>query len=878
MAVAPSTAVGAASAVLALSKGAWKLGNSLSKLDQDTETVDTIVEDLAGETKLLGNECDLIYAALEKVVGKGEIGLPTSYDVNGRMWSCVATQAEEASRTVQDLELFATHVEGNEPNSTGRAQRQRKLDNGQNQIASFRTKVCWHTDNLHTTLLLINMVLARTTPYRANREFSKELDKFQDTARKLQRSSESNPSSRSFHTEATLVRYAREAIRKSATVYEASPAAESVTEGQGATSNNIRVAQWVRALESLRLDQRRSDSSDVASGVPLILSRDESHSVVTSATSSQFVEQEHDPVDEAEDDSDDDLNTDLAKAALSQGKKAFEAQEWEEAESFLQEAIQVLQQLPKQQRAFCDISAVQYKLAVCAYHTQEPAEAEKALVSLVQQSASSDEQRGHIYDAAHLLSHLYIRTGQVDRARSECEKALQGRRRLLGKRSEASLESTALMAHIYVLLNNGTRAKSYIAMIPEARRDAVLRIVEESLGTTVEQLDSSSSLTRSTFGDSDLALNHAQSRLFASSFGQPLENRCYGPEPAMISQRPATNLQQPTQWILSDRAGLEDLQSITVTSLSSVGEKSEPRVMQEGRVNENDSEGPGAPSVAARSWEPLEADEPSKGKTLSRKEIIDRIGCQPKDQIEHAVCDGDHLAFTSLLNRKKGFWRSKLRKRAGSERVTALHFAALFGEIDMACRLLGSSYSINEVPYGYTTSLTPLKFAIGARQVYMVEFLIANGAKPSAPDSWSTLAAQLMNRSWLMKTMSETEKDYISSRMIAILKILLNNGWDVNAPFEISGRTVLHQAVTFWTGSYRWDLNVRIAIASFLCERGADPSQTDTEGKTPYDMALTSGPQELLLALDRGSKKKTPDDGPAEPVELPGESSNIIQR
>jgi hypothetical protein len=183
----------------------------------------------------------------------------------------------------------------------------------------------------------------------------------------------------------------------------------------------------------------------------------------------------------------------------------------------------------------------------------------------------------------------------------------------------------------------------------------------------------------------------------------------------------------------------------------------------------------------------------------------------------------------------------------------------------MARRLLSSSFNINEVPYGYTTCLTPLKFAIGARQVDMVEFLIANGAKPSEPDSWSTLAGQLMNRSWLMKTMSDAEKEYVPNRIIVIFRILLKHGWDVNAPFETSGGTVLHQAVAFWTGSYRWDLNLRAAITSFLCERGANPFQANTEGKTPYDIASASGHQDLLLVLGRGTKRK---ELGAEPVEL----------
>lgn len=714
---------------------------------------------------------------------------------------------------------------------------------------------------------LICRVLAHIAPGRVDRGPAKELDKLQDMVEKLQSSSESDSQSRPSHTEATLIQCAREVIGKGTTMYKTSLAAESVAGGQVAANSNIRVAEWVSTLESIRRDQRLSDPSDLVSNAPSIFSGDEAHTVVTSATSAQREVQQREADDPGWDDSDDDLDTDLAKAALETGTKAFEARAWEEADSLLQEALRMLQQLPKQQRAFCDIFGLQYKLAVCAYHTQEPADAEEALMSLVQQSASSDEQRRYIYDAAHLLSHLYIRMGQVDRARSECEKALQARRRLLGKRSDASLESTALMAHIYVLLNNRARATSCLAMIPEARRDAVLRIVEESLGTNLEHLDSSSLLTRSISEDSDLAVKRIQSRPSVSPLVLPMENRFYGPISTMISQSPAT-LRQSHQHIPSNTAGLEDLQSVTVTSLSSAVERSESRATEKERANEYCSTGPGALGAEALSpGEPPEANETFKGKTLSRKEVLDKIGCKPKDRIEDAVCEGDHSAFGSLLNRKKDFWRSKLRKRVRPERVTALHFAALFGEIDMARCLLGSNFNINEVPYGYTTSLTPLKFAIGARQVDMVEFLIANGAKPSEPDSWSILAGQLMNRSWLMKTMSEAENEHVPNQIIAILKILLKHGWEVNAPFETSGRTVLHQAVTFWTGSYRWDMNLRAAMTAFLCDRGADPFQANKEGKTPYDMASASGHQDLLLVLDRGSKRKQL------PVELSSELS-----
>ncbi len=68
MEVIPPTAVGTASAVLAVSKAAWRLGISLSKLDQDTKIFDSTVKNLAGEVKSLGNECDLVYAG----VGRGD--------------------------------------------------------------------------------------------------------------------------------------------------------------------------------------------------------------------------------------------------------------------------------------------------------------------------------------------------------------------------------------------------------------------------------------------------------------------------------------------------------------------------------------------------------------------------------------------------------------------------------------------------------------------------------------------------------------------------------------------------------------------------------------------------------------------------------------
>jgi hypothetical protein len=157
MEVTPFTVVGTASTVLTLRKDALELGISLSKLGRDTDIVDTTIKNLAGETKLLGNECDTVYTELEEVVSKSEMGSLAPFDLDGKMWSCLATQVEEINRTLQELEMFVKSLRGQESNVFDKFQHQMRLENSKNAISRLRTYVCRHTYNLRTTLLFINM-------------------------------------------------------------------------------------------------------------------------------------------------------------------------------------------------------------------------------------------------------------------------------------------------------------------------------------------------------------------------------------------------------------------------------------------------------------------------------------------------------------------------------------------------------------------------------------------------------------------------------------------------------------------------------------------------------------------------------------------------
>jgi ankyrin repeat protein/tetratricopeptide (TPR) repeat protein len=705
-------------------------------------------------------------------------------------------------------------------------------------------------------------------PGQAERQLLNELNEVQDMMHKLQRSSRTDTQSRLSQIEIALMNYAHEIIVRGTRMYEASPTLEFNTHSQDLPTSNGYVAEWVTSLDSVRQDQQRWKQSNMEYEKAYSLSAQDAQSAVTRS-----------------DDDEDDLDTDLVRAALDTGTKAFEVQQWQDTEYLLNEALRVLRQLPVQKQMFCDVFNLHYKLAICAYHTQTPVGIEEALKSIVRQPVSSDTQRACIYNATHLLSQLYIRTGQIDRARSECEKALQARRRLLGKQSDASLESLALMAHIYVLLSNRALAKSCLAMIPEGRRDAVLATVELSLGPTVQHLDFQSLLTPPMPRDSprsEFEVPRFVGEVSGSSMGLGMESGAYGPTSTTASSPTGSPL-RAMQCLTSFESSEHDMPSTVATSHSSVYNMGESTSLEKNRSAQdyrqesvrNSSTAMSQPiqvnSIVATN-ETSQVDTP-KFKPLSRKEILDKIGCHPRDRVEEAVYASDGPALATLLNKKKSFWRSSLRKRVRSERVTALHFAALFGEIDMAQRLLDSKFNINEIPFGYTSSLTPLHFAIGARQVEMVDFLIANGAKPSEPDSWSTLAGQLMSRSWLMKTMSEAEKDIVPSRIVAIMNILLTCGWAVNESIDKSGKTVLHQAVSFWTGLYRWDLDLRACVTLFLCERGADPLRANGEGKTPYDLALASDHHDLISILDRHSRFKELGGMSVEPVELPSHPS-----
>lgn len=74
---------------------------------------------------------------------------------------------------------------------------------------------------------------------------------------------------------------------------------------------------------------------------------------------------------------------------------------------------------------------------------------------------------------------------------------------------------------------------------------------------------------------------------------------------------------------------------------------------------------------------------------------------------------------------------------------------------------------------------------------------------------------------------------------IEVIRILIQNGWDINAESTKNGNTPLHDAV----------MAGNVKAAKLLLEKGADKSVKNKAGLTPMQAAANGGKRDLVLAL-----------------------------
>lgn len=192
---------------------------------------------------------------------------------------------------------------------------------------------------------------------------------------------------------------------------------------------------------------------------------------------------------------------------------------------------------------------------------------------------------------------------------------------------------------------------------------------------------------------------------------------------------------------------------------------------------------------------------------------IANCGCRRKpassrtkpNTIREAIRNGDKTAVEEFIAQRG---RINGRDRFG---LTALHWAAWYGEIDIVKLLLSRGADIHaKCKEG---GMTALHYAAAYGQKEVAELLITKGANVNAKNVYGVtpLASTAMGRG--------------ESRAVA--ELLIANGADINAKHR-NGSTPLHDAV----------LNGQPAMVSFLLSAGANAKAKDNNGETPLGRAI----------------------------------------
>jgi ankyrin repeat protein len=164
--------------------------------------------------------------------------------------------------------------------------------------------------------------------------------------------------------------------------------------------------------------------------------------------------------------------------------------------------------------------------------------------------------------------------------------------------------------------------------------------------------------------------------------------------------------------------------------------------------------------------------------------------------------------------------------------LTPLHFASLYGKLDIAWLLLGHDATVNsEDGFGRT----PLHLVAGGTynferdRIRIAQLLLERGADSNALDRYHATPLHLAS--------------YYGR--IAITRALLDGGADANSK-DNKGRTPLHSVAE---GRYLYSAGDGIRVAQLLLERGADVNTADEDNRTPLHLASYHGRVEIVRVL-----------------------------
>lgn len=203
-------------------------------------------------------------------------------------------------------------------------------------------------------------------------------------------------------------------------------------------------------------------------------------------------------------------------------------------------------------------------------------------------------------------------------------------------------------------------------------------------------------------------------------------------------------------------------------------------------------------------------------------------GCGGKEQFKEAIINGDVNKVETFLN--DGFSANEKFERG----MTPIMYATRGGHIDVVKLLIKHNGDVNLIN---DSGVPAIVFAIGTRNDKMLKFLIRNGVSVKQKIKGKEVSVSLL---YLV----------ISSCSLNSLKILMNNGADVNIRIRY-GNSILTQLLEGKNSEER------ILKLEYLLKNGADPNITDALGNTVLDYAIDDEYKEAVDCLRKyGAKTK----------------------
>ena len=648
--------------------------------------------------------------------------------------------------------------------------------------------------------------------------------------------------------------------------------------------NNIE--PWVQQLirveeeaESVTMDPAISSSSEEFESTDIIspTGHDSTHSEVTEPES---IEHEFNP--------EEDFNLDLMLSLARAGKKHFDNSNPEQAKENLDLSLQYAKKLTPRRYSEQSRPLTEVRLMLGSIYLQrrELKKAHDHLVTLVKETAPSNDNRLLLHDAQYKLARVYLLEKNFDNAQVACQKCMQGRGRLLGKESQPYFEAIQLLVLIYHGKGSHLEADVMLQKLPKDLHE------ETASRLQAPNAERSSMSLAAPPVQSHHDRNRSLSLFRKRTSGEVSRSQCVSPD--FTSQVDHGLLEHPHSSVDHSRTSEypRDMGPQALLSLAGFNGdfdnakaliwavvENQLRVVHyllEGypvyRAKKSKLGLSGNDSIEIKKAKVDGSASKSKrfplmvaiecGRVMVAKLLLDRGASTSIKDEKHrsplrAAAEGGHAEIVKLLL-AKGAWVESFDPRTGSKAFAPIHGAAANGH-DEVVKLLIDSGSAVDSRDGHGASA--LKVAAQRGREAVVQLLIEKGASVDAADDggWTSLMAASFNghehtTRLLLRSKASINKANLvgqTALMIAaeqghenVTKILLNSKAEVELRDDAG-----------WTAIISAANKGHIHIITLLLGAGANMNVQSNLESTALDRAKYRQDRKLVKFLkDNGAK------------------------